>query len=52
MFCLLDPSGLIVSSELPLVLKSVYSLVARIEVEFSEIARTIAPIKPVYFLFR
>ena len=49
-FSFLDPSGLIVSSEFHLVLKSVYSLVARMDVEFRVIARIIAPIKPVYFL--
>ena len=50
MFCFSDPSGAIVSSELPLVLKSVYSLVARMDVALRVIARTIAPTKPVYFL--
>ena len=38
-FFLSLPSGLIVISDFPLVLKSVYSFVARIEVEFKDIAR-------------
>ena len=37
MFFLSVPSGLIVISDFPLVLKSVYSFVARIEVEFKDI---------------
>ena len=49
-FFLSLPSGLIVISDFPLVLKSVYSFVARIEVEFKDIARKKAPINTPIFL--